>query len=80
MDQNEPKRTAVKKENIEITVTNHTSVSIVILGRQVEEIDGWLKINVFIGEPGQQVKLIGEYNNWGNKVVEDKNMIPRPVA
>lgn len=79
MDQNEPKQAAVKKENIEITVTNHTSVNIVILGRQVEEIDGWLKINVLIGEPGQHLKLVGGFNKWGDKVVEAKE-ITKPVA
>ena len=50
MEQNDPKQTA-KPENIEITITNQTTCGdIMIIGRQIEKIDGWLKINIFIGQ------------------------------
>lgn len=69
-----------KPDPINVIVTNHSSCQIVILGRRTYRIDGVFTIEVFIGEPGQNLQLIGEHNEWGNKVIQDEEMIPRPVA
>ena len=50
MDQNDPKQTA-KPEDIEITITNQTNCKdIMIIGRQIEKVDGVLRINIFLGQ------------------------------
>jgi len=77
MGQDEPKQSE-EPEPINIIISNHSSGNIVILGRRTYRIDGIYTIEVFIGEPGQQVKLIGDHNE--NIVVQDEKMLQRPGA
>jgi len=80
MARNETKKSEVPvPEPIQVLIRNHTPYQFVGFGgRSFRNNDNLLVLEIHIGEPGQQLKLIDD--EWGDKIVVNKGIIPRPVA